>query len=174
MVGLKIYTKRIANIFAAGNTPFFPLIEMSSRELGALGLASQQIEQIRRALSLVFVEISVMIRVQFAFFLRLAWITFVALQRFLLAPFAAAQSVLANGRIWEKCSLLFRHLERRLTTQYGILLYGHGWRKPTTKAPAIRWHSEKRKQVSRSSTQWSGRLSKLPRSPWRKGLTARC
>ena len=29
-----------------------------------------------------------------------------------------------------------------LTTQYRILLYGHGWRKPTTKAPAIRWHSE--------------------------------
>ena len=42
---------------------------------------------------------------------------------------------------------------------------------PTTKAPAIRWHSEKRKQVSRSSTQWSGRLSKLPRSLGGTALT---
>ena len=29
-----------------------------------------------------------------------------------------------------------------LSTQYGILLYGRGWRKPTTKAPAIRWRSQ--------------------------------
>src|SRR5271166_5248190 len=31
---------------------------------------------------------------------------------------------------------------RRLSTQYGILLYGRGWRKPTTKAPAIRWRNQ--------------------------------
>jgi len=52
-----------------------------------------------------------------------------------------------------------------LATQYGILLYGHGWRKPTTEAP--RYSLAQSESGSRSADpvrNGRGRLSKLPRS----------
>ena len=58
-----------------------------------------------------------------------------------------------------------------VATQYGILLYGHGWRKPTTKAPAIRWHSESGSRSADPVRNGRGRLSKLPRSLGGRALT---
>jgi len=46
------------------------------------------------------------------------------------------------GRSQYISGISFDNFERLLATQYGILLYGRGWRKPTTKAPAIRWRNQ--------------------------------